>query len=426
MCTSLQAIGSTLLLSALAALPSFGIDMNLSALDATAQSLGVSPDRAGLTITLFMLGYAVAPPICGPISDQVGRKPVVLGALAVFALASLGCATSQSLSGLLTWRLAEGMGAGVTTSLVMAINNDLFGAREAEVRLSRIASVMLVVPMLAPAAGSAVVSLGGWRGIFFLLAALGLLLACCVWCGFVESLQHGRHTTGAAALLHGYACAIRHPACLGYSLVNAAGFGMMFAWLSGSPLLLIGGLGLSHAEYSLAYAASFAGVIAGVQLNLRLGARGVASGARLQAGIALAIAAAAAFLVAILAGWRWAPGLVALLMLDMACFGLIAPNAIAAAIRLLPDHAGAASAVYGFIQVLSQSAVSAVVPALEMARDLDRLQARCPQLIIAKTLGAGHFSPLEVPDQINAMITRFLAMGLARPRLTGLAGQAVG
>lgn len=364
-----RAAGSTLLLSALAALPSFGIDMNLPALDATGRALGVGADRAGLTISLFMLGYALAPPVCGPLSDQAGRKPVALGALAVFALASLGCATSHGLSGLLAWRFAEGMGAGVATTLALAINNDmshgdLSHGSEAELRLARIFSVMLFVPMLAPAAGSAVLVVGGWRGIFFLLGALGLALGCVVWVGFSESLRPEGRSAGPAALLRGYGRAIRHPACLGYSLVNAAGFGVMFAYISGSPLLLIDGLGLSHAAYSLAYAASFLGILAGVQLNVRLSARGLGLDVRLPAGIALAIAGAAAFLVAILAGWRWAPGLTALLTLAMAGFGLIAPNAIAAAIQPLPDHAGAASAMSGLIQVLVQSAASAAVAAL--------------------------------------------------------------
>ncbi|HEX4170992.1 MAG TPA: MFS transporter, partial [Acetobacteraceae bacterium] len=359
-----RAAASTLLLSALAALPSFGIDMSLPALDATGRSLGVGADRAGLTISLFMLGYALAPPVCGPLSDQVGRKPIALGAVAVFALASLGCATSHGLPGLLAWRLAEGMGAGVTTTLTMAINNDLHHGPEAELNMARIASVMLFVPMLAPAAGSAMLLLSGWRGIFLLLAGLGLVLGCVVSVGFAESLRPGEQSASPATLLHGYACAMRHRACLGNSLVNAAGFGMMFAYISGSPLLLINWLWLSHAAYSVAYAASFLGIIAGVQLNVRLSGRGVGSDVRLPAGIALAIAAAAAFLVAILAGWHWAPGLTALLTLAMVGFGLIVPNAIAAAIQPLPDHAGAASAMSGFIQVLVQSAVSAVVSAL--------------------------------------------------------------
>jgi DHA1 family bicyclomycin/chloramphenicol resistance-like MFS transporter len=385
---------STLLLSALAALPSFGIDMSLPALDATGRSLGVGADRVGLTISLFMLGFALAPPVCGPLSDQVGRKPVVLGAVAVFALASLGCATSYGLLGLLAWRLAEGMGAGVTTTLAMAINNDLSHGPEAEQQLARIATVMLFVPMLAPAAGSVVLLLCGWRGIFFLLTGLGLLLGCVVWVGFAESLRPGERSSSPAALLHGYARAIRHPACIGYSLVNAAGFGMMFAYISGSPLLLIDWLGLSHAAYSLAYAASFLGIIAGVQLNVRLSGRGAGSDVRLPAGIALAIAASTAFLVAILAGWHWAPGLTALLTLAMAGFGMIVPNAISAAIQPLPDHAGAASAMSGFIQVLVQSAVSAVVSALT-------------------AWGAG--LAIGLPMTVCAVLGLVAYLGLARP-----------
>lgn len=399
--TSPRPVTHTLILSALAALPSFGIDMNLPALDATARSLGVGANRAGLTISVFMLGYAVAPPVCGPLSDYVGRKPVVLGALSIFALASLGCATAHGLVGLLAWRLADGMGAGVTTTLAIAINNDLFEGPEAEVTLARLASVMLLVPMLAPAAGSVVLSRAGWRAIFFLLTGLGLLLACVVSRSFAESLRRGRCAAGPAALLAGYARVIRHRGCLGYSLINAAGFGMMFAWLSGSPLLLIDRLGLSHSEYSLAYAAGFVGVIAGVQLNVRLGASAVAIDARLQMGIALCIAAAAAFLLAILAGWRWAPGLTALLMLGMVGFGLIAPNAIAAAVQPLPDHAGAASAMSGFIQVLAQSAVSAVVPALSAwgpGVAIGLVMTGCAVLALAACRGLVRPRPIVLAD----------------------------
>jgi DHA1 family bicyclomycin/chloramphenicol resistance-like MFS transporter len=253
---------------------------------------------------------------------------------------------------------------------------------------------MLFVPMLAPAAGSVVLLLCGWRGIFFLLTGLGLLLGCVVWVGFAESLRPGERSSSPAALLHGYARAIRHPACVGYSLVNAAGFGMMFAYISGSPLLLIDWLGLSHAAYSLAYAASFLGIIAGVQLNVRLSGRGAGSDVRLPAGIALAIAASTAFLVAILAGWHWAPGLTALLTLAMAGFGMIVPNAISAAIQPLPDHAGAASAMSGFIQVLVQSAVSAVVSALT-------------------AWGAG--LAIGLPMTVCAVLGLVAYLGLARP-----------
>jgi hypothetical protein len=89
--------------------------------------------------------------------------------------------------------------------------------------------------------------------------------------------------------------------------------------------------------------------------------------------------------------------------------------AVSALLNLLSgyDSAPAAQACTAPVAYLS-----AATPLVEMARDLDRLRALCPQLVIAKTLGAGHFSPLEVPDQVNAMIARFMAVGLARPRTT--------
>jgi MFS transporter, DHA1 family, multidrug resistance protein len=96
-----RSVAFVLMLSAMAALPSFGIDMSLPALSIIGSSLGVSADSAGWTITLFMLGYGIAPPICGPISDRIGRKPVILGAVGVFAVASLGSAVSCSLAELL-------------------------------------------------------------------------------------------------------------------------------------------------------------------------------------------------------------------------------------------------------------------------------------------------------------------------------------
>jgi DHA1 family bicyclomycin/chloramphenicol resistance-like MFS transporter len=363
------------MLGALAALPSFGIDMSLPAFNAMGASLGVSAGDAGLTISLFMLGYAVAPPFCGPVSDRIGRRPIVLGAVALFAVASFGCAASHSLATLLTWRAAQGMGAGVATTLTFAIVNDLFDGASGRAKLSDLAILMLFVPMLAPATGTAVLALGDWRDIYWLLAGGGFVLLCAVWLALGESAKpHHPGRLSPAVMLRGYVQALRQPACLGYILVNAASFGALFAYISGSSLLLIDALGLSRAEYSLAYAATFIGIMASVLLNGRLSLWGVAPAYPLRTGIALALGSAALFLTAILTGWTWVPGLIAILVAGTMGFGLIVPNAMHAAMRPLPAHAGAVSAMAAFVQVLAQSASSAAVvsfndrkPGLSMA-----------------------------------------------------------
>lgn len=364
-----------LLISAVAALPSLGIDMSLPALDAIGASLGVGADRAGLTISLFMVGYAVAPPLCGPISDRIGRRPILIGAMAFFAAASLGCALSHSLATMLPWRVMQGMGAGVGTTLAFTVIQDLFEGQVGRTKISDLAILMVFVPMVAPAAGTAVLAAGGWRSIYGLLAAMGFVLLGAVWLRLGESVKdRGTERIGAAMILRSYTLVLGNPVTRGYILVNAASFGVLFAYISGSSLLFIGGLGLSPGQYSLVYAATFLGVLASVFANGRLSRRNVPASRCLAAGIAATLVSGVSLLAAIVLGWTWVPGLAAILILGAMGFGLIAPNAMHAAMQLLPSRAGAVTAMAAFIQVLTQSAVSAFVvsfdgrePGLSMA-----------------------------------------------------------
>jgi DHA1 family bicyclomycin/chloramphenicol resistance-like MFS transporter len=351
-----------LMLGALAALPSFGIDMSLPALDAIGASLGVSAGSAGLTISLFMIGYAVAPPFCGPVSDRIGRKPIVLGAVTLFAAASLGCTFAHALPELLGWRVLQGMGAGVATTTTFAIIQDSFDGPDGRAKISDLASLMLFVPMVAPAAGTALLAIHGWRAIHGLLAIVGCALLGIVWRFFAESagLDHAERLS-PAAIWRSYVRVLRDPVCLGYILVNAAAFGVLFAYISGSSLFFIDELDLSRDQYSLLYAATFIGIMVSVIANGRLSRWNVAPAYLLGAGIALALCSAVTFLVAVLAGWSWVPGLAAILVLGTMGFGLIAPNAMHGAMQRLPSQAGAVSAMAGFIQVITQSMVSVLV-----------------------------------------------------------------
>jgi DHA1 family bicyclomycin/chloramphenicol resistance-like MFS transporter len=357
-----HSIAFALMLGALAALPSFGIDMSLPALDAIGDSLDVSADSAGLTISLFMIGYAVAPPFCGPVTDRIGRKPIMLGAVALFAVASLGCTVAPALPELLSWRVMQGMGAGVATTTTFAVIQDSFDGPDGRAKFSDLASLMVFVPMVAPAAGTALLAIHGWRAIYGLLTIVGCALLGIVWRFFAESARLDRaEGLSPAAIWRSYVLVLREPVCLGYILVNAAAFGALFAYISGSSLFFIDELSLSRNQYSLLYAATFIGIMASVIANGRLSRWQVAPAYPLRTGIALALASAVTFVAAVLAGWNWVPGLAAILVLGTMGFGLIAPNAMHGAMQPLPSQAGAVSAMAGFVQVITQSIASAVV-----------------------------------------------------------------
>src|SRR3984893_17513302 len=140
----------TLLMSIIALLPSFGIDMSLPALTATGAALRVAPARAGLMMSLFMLGFAVAPLFYGPASDRYGRKPVVLFVCTLFIIAGIGCAPGRSLATLLMWRVVQGAGAGASMTIALAIIRDLFEGQAARTKLSYVAIATMIVPMIAP------------------------------------------------------------------------------------------------------------------------------------------------------------------------------------------------------------------------------------------------------------------------------------
>jgi DHA1 family bicyclomycin/chloramphenicol resistance-like MFS transporter len=380
----------TLLLGFLVALPSFGIDMSLPALTAIGTALGVAPEQAGLMMSLFMLGFAIAPLFYGPASDRYGRKPVVVFACALFVIAAIGCALARSLPTLLIWRVVQGAGAGASMTIALAIIRDLYEGQAARTRLSYVAIATMVVPMIAPTAGASLLALAGWRAIHAVLAGVGLLLLLSMLIGFAESARiDPANRLVPSVIARNYFRVLTHPLCLGYILVNAAAFGALFAYVSGSSLFLINVVGLIPNQYGLVFAATSLGIMAGALLNGRLSAWGVAPSYPLTIGLALAVVAAMLLLTMTLADWMPLAFVVVLLVLGNFAFGLIAPNAMQGAMQPLPQIAGAAGAATGCIQMATGAVVSGLVATLydkHSALSMTALMAACSLLALASYL----------------------------------------
>jgi len=380
----------TLLLGLLVALPSFGIDMSLPALTSVGAALGVAPERAGLMMSLFMLGFAVAPLFYGPVSDRYGRKPVVVFACTLFAIAGIGCAFARSLPTLLVWRVVQGAGAGASMTITLAIVRDLFEGQAARTRLSYVSIATMVVPTIAPSAGAALLALGGWRVIHAVLGGIGLLLLLAMLIGFTESARlDPANRLVPSVIARNYLRVLMNPLSLGYILINAAAFGALFAYVSGSSLFLINVVGLRPGQFGVVFAATSLGIMAGAFLNGRLSTWGVAPFYPLTAGLVLAVVTATALLLMTLVGWMPLIPVILILIVGNFAFGLIAPNAMQGAMQPLPQIAGAAGAATGCIQMATAAVVSGLVALLHdqhSALSMTALMSVCSLVALAAYL----------------------------------------
>ena len=354
--------GFTLLLGALTTLASFATDMGLPVLAEMADSLGVPPGRAALSLSVFMAGFALGPLVFGPISDHVGRRRVLLTGVAMFTVFGGFAAFTRSLGGLLVWRFLMGTGAGGCSVLVVAMVRDLFTGIEARVQQSYVNLAAGVAPIIAPTLGVAVATMGGWRAIYGFLAIGGAVLTTVATLRLAESLpQRPGGTFEVQRALGGYARVLRHRVSIGYILVVALNFGCLFAYVSGSSLVLIGVLGVSQRMYGLLFAATAFGLMIGALTNARLSKAGISHARLMWWGQALIVGTALALLAFTVAAAITVWLLVPLAVIGFIGQGIVRPNAVQGALEPLPEIAGVASAVLSALQMIVGAASSAIV-----------------------------------------------------------------
>ncbi|MBV8796093.1 MAG: multidrug effflux MFS transporter [Hyphomicrobiales bacterium] len=403
-----------LMLGFLAAVPYSGIDINLPALAATGATLGVSPSEVGLTMSAFMLSLAVAPLVYGPLSDRFGRKPVIAFGVALFVVASLACAAAQSLPALLISRFLQGIGAA-STGMTFAIIRDLFNETTARAKIANVVVAINVVTVIAPTAGAALLTIGGWRSIYAIQAGVGAVLLLAVMLGFAESakLDPGKRLA-PGIVIRSYVRVLTNPVSLAYILVGAAGGASVFAYVTGSSLFFIGVVGLQPDQYGLIFSACSAAVMGGALLDGRLGRLGVSAASVLTIGLTLSAAAAAGLLAITLVGWAQPAAVAVLLMAVALAFGMTMPNIMNATMEPLPDIAGAVSAAAGSIQMTAGAAASGLVAvlfdgrsALSMAAVIagSSLLALIAYCLLARPAGARiHSRMVEAPAAIAGAV----------------------
>jgi DHA1 family bicyclomycin/chloramphenicol resistance-like MFS transporter len=353
-----------LYLGALAALPPISIDMALPALIDTAHALHTSSSRAGLTLSLFMLGFVVGPLAYGPLSDLHGRRPVLLAGLSIFTVGGLVGSLAPSIELLWLARLAQGVGAGAGMTLALAIVRDRFEGEAMQRRIASITVAANLAPVVAPALGVALLACVHWRGIYGVMALFGAGTGLATWSGLCESAGRARARFSFGQLARDYAAVLRRRDVMAAISVNALGFGWMFSYVAGSPLILLDLLHLRPTTYAVVFAGTRLCIVAGAVLNGVLAACGMPGRRLQQIAIGLSILAGAG-LTALEAGG--AVSLVGVMPLAALCtfgFGLAAPSAASATLDPLPESAGAAGGLLTSVQMLAGAVTSSLVTLL--------------------------------------------------------------
>lgn len=359
-----EAPGRTTLVLVLGALSAFGplsIDMYLPALPELGDDLGAAPSLVQLTLTACLLGLAAGQLLGGPISDARGRRAPLLAGLAVYVVASLACALAPSIGVLVACRLVQGAAGAFGIVIGRAIVRDRAAGREAAALFAALILVNGVAPIVAPVLGAGVLQITTWRGVFALLAAIGVVLAVATALLLPESLApQDRRPGGLRDTLRTFRALLADGRFVGCVVSSGLAFAAMFAYISGSPFVLQEVYGASPTVFSVLFAVNGLGIVVAGRLTERLAERGHEPAPLMRAGLLGVAGGAVALLVSVLAGLGLA-GVLPSLFVTVGSIGVIVPNAAALALSGHPSTAGAASGLLGLAQFAFGAAAAPLV-----------------------------------------------------------------
>jgi DHA1 family bicyclomycin/chloramphenicol resistance-like MFS transporter len=360
--------GFAALLASLAMLGPFAVDMYLPAFPAIGEEFGVSAIALQQTLSVYMFAYALMMLWHGALSDSLGRRPIVLAGLVLFALGTLGCAVAGNIQSLWLSRVLQGLSAGTGLVVGRAIVRDRFHGAEAQRMMSQMTLVFGIGPAIAPIAGGALLNLLGWRSIFWtmLVWTVAMLMLCVR--ALPETLPPAhRHPLHPTALWRNYRHVLGQPAFALLALIPSLNFCGFFLYISSAPAFLVGLLGVSTWGFAWLFVPMIAGIMLGAYLSGRIA--GKFSPLR-TIRIGYGVLAAAVILNVLISSYL--PPYVALNVLPIFIFtvgsSLIMPSVTLLLLDLFPAMRGMASSLQGFVQfALGAVVAGSIAPLLAHA-----------------------------------------------------------
>ena len=334
------------LTAALMALTALSIDIMLPALPEIGAALGVgSENDRQLIVIIYMVGFATGQLIYGPLSDRFGRRPVLLGGLAIFVIGTLAALVPGSFETLLAARLVQGLGAASPRVVAVAVVRDRYSGRQMARVMSFAMMVFIIIPVFAPSIGQGLIHLGNWRWTFYALLAMGLAIT--VWAGLrLPETGHRKNQPGRpVSLWDSFKMAVLEPQTMGYGAASGFMFGCLLAYVASAQQIFVEVFGLGS-SFPLMFGAVASVMAVASFLNSRLvGGLGM----RRVSHTALAGFLTVSLMMAAVAESGHASLAVFAVLMASAffLFGLIAPNFNALAMEKQGENAGMASSVIG-------------------------------------------------------------------------------
>jgi len=324
-------------------------DFYLASLPGLARTFAASVATIQLTLSVFIIAFGTMQLVIGPLSDRHGRYRVTIAGIALYAAASIACAAAPSIETLIVARFFQAIGCCTVVVVARAVIRDMFDPLTGAKVMAQASTLLAIGPLFGPILGSFLEVRFGFRAAFVVLTVFSgaLLVATLAW--LPETNPHPDATaTRPGALLRNYARVLRSPHFLSYALVGAASYGGLFAFISGSPFVLIGVLGVPTAWFGFCFAFCVVGYLLGtIACRHLLARRGIVRTLKLSACVSAAGGMAMAAL-AVVGLQHWAAILLPQFVF-MFAHGINFPCAQAGAVAPFPRQAGAAAGVLGFL-----------------------------------------------------------------------------
>ncbi len=345
-------VGLVAMTAGLMAITALAIDSMLPALPHIASDLGIhDANQQQWVVSSFLFGFGALQIVAGPLADRFGRKPILLGGLAVYALAAVSIAFTRSFEMMMVLRVVQGMGSAMPRVLAVSIVRDSYSGREMSRVMSLAFTVFLAVPILAPSVGQFVMLFGPWPWIFLGLGFAAVSLALWVALSLPETLRpEDRSPLSVSAIATNFKLCLSHRAAIGFTFAAAAMQGGLLAFINSAQQIFVDVYKVPQyfaGLFALVAASMAVASMVNSRLVGRIGTRRIAARAMwgyLIFGVLHVMAAALGF-----------ETLIVFTILQSGatfCFGILAPNYGAMAMEPLGRIAGTASAVQGFISTL--------------------------------------------------------------------------